>query len=65
MIGGAAIAWFLVFLCLSAGEGWFVPIWIIICILFVLFLQHFAVPYLMDKINDWWENRKQKNNNKE
>ena len=53
-MGGAAIAWFLVFLFLSAGEGWFVPILIIIAILFVLFLQHFAVPYLLDKINDWW-----------
>jgi fatty acid desaturase len=54
-MGGAAIAWFLVFLFLSAGEGWFVPILIIIAILFVLFLQHFAIPILLDKINDWWD----------
>lgn len=61
MIGGAAIAWFLVFLCLSAGEGWFVPILIIIAILFVLFLQHFAIPILLDKINDWWDKVRNKN----
>lgn len=60
-MGGAAIAWFLVFLFLSAGEGWFVPIWIIICILFVLFLQHFAIPILLDKINDWWDKVRNKN----
>lgn len=60
-MGGAAIVWFLVFLFLSAGEGWFVPILIIIAILFVLFLQHFAVPYLMDKINDWWDKVRNKN----
>ena len=54
-MGGAAIAWFLVFLFLSAGEGWFVPILIIIAILFVLFLQHIAIPLLLDKLNDWWD----------
>lgn len=51
----AALVWCLVFLFLSAGEGWFYPI---LCILVIG--AYYYIGFSMEEWEEKWKNRKSK-----